>query len=187
MTRTMKSLLAMAGSAALAAGLASPAAAVTYTYVGSWAVADGPIWTAATTIPLSAQQAAAQLFGGSAGDYAISTVGNNINTINFSAFVDGYDDPSHLLDPVAQDFVGVFGANYSAGAGNYSAYVFDHACGRFYCAAGGGESAINYAFRVTDGPATGGVPEPDSWALLIAGFGLVGAASRRRRMAVVAA
>ena len=30
----------------------------------------------------------------------------------------------------------------------------------------------------------GAVPEPESWAMLIAGFGLVGAAMRRRRMAV---
>jgi hypothetical protein len=30
---------------------------------------------------------------------------------------------------------------------------------------------------------TGAVPEPESWALLIAGFGLVGAVMRRRRMA----
>jgi hypothetical protein len=29
--------------------------------------------------------------------------------------------------------------------------------------------------------ATGAVPEPQSWAMLIAGFGLVGAAARRRR------
>jgi hypothetical protein len=33
---------------------------------------------------------------------------------------------------------------------------------------------------------TFGVPEPASWAMLIAGFGLVGAASRRRRAAVAA-
>jgi len=33
---------------------------------------------------------------------------------------------------------------------------------------------------------TMGVPEPASWAMLIAGFGLVGAASRRRRAAVAA-
>ena len=38
----------------------------------------------------------------------------------------------------------------------------------------------------TPGPGTGGVPEPASWALMIAGFGLVGAASRRRRLAVAA-
>jgi hypothetical protein len=31
-------------------------------------------------------------------------------------------------------------------------------------------------------PMTGGVPEPASWAMLIAGFGLTGAAMRRRRM-----
>jgi hypothetical protein len=35
--------------------------------------------------------------------------------------------------------------------------------------------------------AGGGVPEPASWALMIAGFGLAGAALRRRRRAVVAA
>ena len=32
--------------------------------------------------------------------------------------------------------------------------------------------------------ATGAIPEPSSWALLIAGFGLVGAAQRRRRPAL---
>ena len=35
-------------------------------------------------------------------------------------------------------------------------------------------------------PGINAVPEPASWALLIAGFGLVGAASRRRRGAVAA-
>jgi hypothetical protein len=34
---------------------------------------------------------------------------------------------------------------------------------------------------------TGGVPEPAIWAMLIAGFGLTGAAMRRRRSAAVAA
>jgi hypothetical protein len=31
-------------------------------------------------------------------------------------------------------------------------------------------------------PDSGTVPEPASWAMLIAGFGLVGAAGRRRRL-----
>lgn len=34
-------------------------------------------------------------------------------------------------------------------------------------------------------PAVGGVPEPSSWAMLIAGFGLTGGAMRRRRTAIV--
>jgi PEP-CTERM motif len=38
-----------------------------------------------------------------------------------------------------------------------------------------------------DGDAVGGVPEPASWAMLIAGFGLTGAAMRRRRSTAVAA
>lgn len=38
-----------------------------------------------------------------------------------------------------------------------------------------------------DGSPVGGVPEPGTWALLIAGFGLVGAAARRRRDVAVSA
>ena len=37
------------------------------------------------------------------------------------------------------------------------------------------------------GSVVGGVPEPTTWALLVAGFGFVGATARRRRSAVVAA
>lgn len=36
-------------------------------------------------------------------------------------------------------------------------------------------------------PATGAVPEPASWAMLIAGFGLVGGAMRRRRVSALLA
>lgn len=38
-------------------------------------------------------------------------------------------------------------------------------------------SVTNYTFRITDVTA---IPEPATWALMIAGFGFVGAASRRR-------
>jgi hypothetical protein len=43
---------------------------------------------------------------------------------------------------------------------------------------------IDYNPGGVTGP--GGVPEPASWALLIAGFGLTGAAMRRRRQVVAA-
>jgi hypothetical protein len=37
---------------------------------------------------------------------------------------------------------------------------------------------------VVEWSAAAGVPEPASWAMLIAGFGLVGAAMRRRALAI---
>ena len=40
----------------------------------------------------------------------------------------------------------------------------------------------NWTFASQDIVPTGGVPEPASWALMISGFGLMGAALRRRRM-----
>jgi hypothetical protein len=46
------------------------------------------------------------------------------------------------------------------------------------------DSGLAYAGVFVDGNPVGGIPEPSSWAMLIAGFGLVGAASRRHRMAV---
>lgn len=56
----------------------------------------------------------------------------------------------------------------------------------------GGRSLIPtriYGFNITGADAVGlaAVPEPASWAMLIAGFGLTGAALRRRRSLVVAA
>lgn len=59
--------------------------------------------------------------------------------------------------------------------------------------AGAGETITGLRFKSTgvafefDNFAAGAVPEPASWALFIGGFGMVGAASRRRRMATVAA
>ena len=39
---------------------------------------------------------------------------------------------------------------------------------------------------ITFGSATPGVPEPETWAMMIAGFGMIGAAMRRRMVAVAA-
>lgn len=49
---------------------------------------------------------------------------------------------------------------------------------------GGGVQNVRYSF-VGEGEGNG-VPEPASWAMLIAGFGLIGAANRRRRDRVTA-
>lgn len=47
---------------------------------------------------------------------------------------------------------------------------------------GAQNAALNFAAPLN----VGGVPEPASWAMMIAGFGLIGAASRRRRLAAAA-
>jgi len=44
----------------------------------------------------------------------------------------------------------------------------------------------NGSFTPGGGPATGGVPEPAAWALLLTGFGLTGAAMRRRDRSLAA-
>ncbi|KAB7648020.1 PEPxxWA-CTERM sorting domain-containing protein [Polymorphobacter fuscus] len=45
-------------------------------------------------------------------------------------------------------------------------------------------SGLAYDGVIVDGNPVPGVPEPGTWAMLIAGFGLVGAAARRRRTAI---
>lgn len=42
------------------------------------------------------------------------------------------------------------------------------------------DTRLPYTLSVSTGPFPGGVPEPTTWALMILGFGVVGAAQRRR-------
>ncbi len=66
---------------------------------------------------------------------------------------------------------GTFGFFFTGAPGGFSEY-----------SAGGGSNFDTITFNVT-----AGVPEAASWAMLIAGFGLTGAAMRRRRPVAVAA
>ena len=42
------------------------------------------------------------------------------------------------------------------------------------------EYDVNWEFRSTYSPISGGVPEPATWAMMIVGFGMVGGLARRR-------
>ncbi len=169
----MKIKTALAAGVAVMCFAASAANAVTYTYVGSWTPSQGPDWT---TNPLaySGRGAAALLFGGSASDYVISTIDNNPLNINFSAHYEMIGLGSYIF---ADDFFrGTEGVTryqdvyiYDESVDTVSAYVSDF-----------GNTGINYAFTI------GAVPEPASWAMMIGGFGLTGAAMRRRRATVAA-
>lgn len=48
-------------------------------------------------------------------------------------------------------------------------------------AATGNHDIVNWTFIDNYNPITGAVPEPDTWAMLVLGFGIVGTALRRRR------
>ena len=181
----MKLKVLLAASVAALSLAAAGGANAALTFVGSWHVGDGPVWTDNPAV-LTAQETAALLFGGVASDYSISTLGNDPNLVNFRAHVDGWGDGQYLTGDVAQNYsldTGNPGYNDPYGGPSYSAYVLDHSCFDRYsdpsqsCAAG--EPGQNFAFR-------NAVPEPATWALMIGGFGMAGSMLRRRRLVTAA-
>jgi len=83
-------------------------------------------------------------------------------------------------------YIGVHYGNGTGGPGNATAfYVLDAAQGihQLNLAFAASSNLVVYATGIPDGHTTGDVPEPASWALMLAGFGLVGGAMRRRRKA----
>jgi hypothetical protein len=136
-------------------------------FVGSYAVYDGPAWE--TNPPVySAQEAAALLFGGSPGDYAISIDPSlDPSTITHSGWYDGWGEHSGMI--FAENYkldVDPPGYNDPGGAPTArSAYVHD----------GLDDTATyrNYVWLADS------VPEPGTWALITTGLAL--AALRRRK------
>lgn len=73
-----------------------------------------------------------------------------------------------------------YNLDLAAVVGNAQAYVgFTSGTG----AARANHDVVNWEFRDTFDPIGGAVPEPSTWALLILGFGGMGAALRRRKLA----
>jgi hypothetical protein len=123
------------------------------------------------TQPISVAHAHCCALPGANAGVAIDFLPPNIAT---GAFTRNYD-----LDLTSTWGAGFLAANGGTAAGARAAFLTGLEAGGLYInlhsqAFPGGEIRGNLAF----------VPEPASWAMLISGFGLVGATMRRRRMAV---
>jgi hypothetical protein len=164
----MRTLTKLVLAAVLFMGLATSANAVPI-FVGSWQVADGPIWSPnGSKDILTAQDAAAIVFGGSAADYIISTVDSNPLNIDFMAWYSVWGGPAQIF---AQDFsadTGIIG-KYDT-PGDTSAYIQDH-CG----IQPGVDANVCRNFAFID------VPEPGIISLLGAGLVVAGFVGRKRR------
>ncbi|GEM_PF-5973240 len=135
----MKRLLSFFAVLSLLCVLPFSAFAQTYTYMGKFAVEDGPYWGNNPRV-YSAREAAALFFGGNPTDYAISTNGTSPSQVNRRAFVDGYGDTQYFTNPAPEDFKRGNFYNESPGVGGstYSAFVLDH----------GGAKHYNHVFRI---------------------------------------
>lgn len=92
-------------------------------------------------------------------------------------------------DPLIQLRTGgnVFLAQNDDGGGGFNSLInFNILQTGTYLAAvrGFGNSVYDYELSITGLTPSGAIPEPASWALMIAGFGLVGSAMRRRTATV---
>ncbi len=164
-------------AAVAAAAVTAPASAATY-LLNYTATSGTPLPTTATLTITTANTL------NMAGGYDILSASGTVNGVAITGLA-GVNPPGFNTDNVyfAADPIlssggfgwnsagGITGNLWGNGPGAYSLYQFD----------GGGYTIA------TDGVLTvSQVPEPASWALMVVGFGLVGAFSRRRSQAVAA-
>ena len=178
----MKKIIAMVLGAvgALTVSMSSASAAV-YTYVGSWSVYDtrAPVWYGSPPngpLAYTGQEAAALLFGGTAANYAISTVDNIVANINHQSW---YDVIGFGGNTFAENYSSKYLGQYYGPTSGYGGTVNTAAASAFV--RDNFVSQTNYAFAVS------GVPEPSTWALMIIGFAGLGFVGYRRKQASIAA
>ncbi len=167
-------------AATVAAAIAAPASAVTTyhfsltgDYTATWSIP-------ATAKPYNFNSVVANFF-----NLTFAMPGNIDNVYALSVRSDGSGGGIVIYDPNALFILG--GAIYSGqGDAIYTGALASPTfkSGAFTLYSPGGQQ--NGTLTISDTPA-GGVPEPASWAMMIVGVGLTGAAMRRRRAGALTA
>ena len=125
----------------------------------------------------------------SIGPVSVKPTGLIDGTNNFFWSASPYIFPQNV-DPVLFGGVvhwqGVQFTGLAAGTYDYTCGVTCGSSNEWASLASVGGTDATVRFTLTGGDISPGVPEPAAWAMLIAGFGLTGAAMRRRRVAVAA-
>lgn len=150
---------------------------VTYSMVNGTAGQPDDVWsfTAASVADINAFQ------------IRIRSAGNNIVSLSNAVLTQGTTSTNLGCSAPGTCGVGLTGA-FSAGAGDVHISLFDRLSGDFTLSGNwifdltGGRAGNNAQIKLLSVPTTAAIPEPSSWAMLIAGFGLVGGTLRRRRI-----
>lgn len=163
--------------------------------------ASGFVWSAgniATSVGLLPGVAAAPAGDATRFGYVSSALVPNFATLSmpgtqsvsfYWGSIDGYNELD-VLGPGGVVLATIAGGMLPPANGDQGSGITNR---RVFINAGPGQSIAGLTFRSTgvafefDNIATGAVPEPSSWAMLIAGFALVGATARRRRLTAVSA
>lgn len=109
---------------------------------------------------------------------------SNFNSAYFAAFSPLNYNKELIGQPLSNGFTyGSFGAGYGGPSGDFNLFGSTSGApnGTFYFQL---QTSNGSGDRLAVTSIAPGVPEPASWALMVAGFGLVGAAARRRKAAL---
>jgi hypothetical protein len=146
---------------------------------------SGPINNASFVLSLSTTASAVNGIDDVAFD---SNVGGDDTVIFSGALAGQFDGTTLLFDGFSFGYDNSLGnllLDVKVSGGGFGDYFFDAMNGnatQFSRAHDFGAGFDGYGLVATFNGGGGAVPEPASWAMLIAGFGLVGAVARRRRM-----
>ena len=130
-------------------------------------------------------------FVGGSLSQSFKTVAGGSYTLSYSVAEQQGDDPSQVFRATITDGTSTYSVDNSAltlsflagtpisftAAGTSATLTFLDATP----VGGGGGSNLALDAAAISGPEAGGVPEPASWALMLTGFGAMGAVIRRRR------